>query len=172
MNESMKTLLERRSCRSYLPKQVEDEVLQQILQAGLYAPSARNRQSAIMVVCRDPEEIALMSRLNAAVLGVDSDPFFGAPCVVVVLADTEVPTWIKDGSLVLGNLTNAAHACGVGSCWINRARQVFDSEEGKALLRKWGVPEHYRGVGNCILGYAAAAPNAPAPRKENRIVMR
>jgi len=89
-----------------------------------------------------------------------------------VLGDTEYPCWLQDGSLVMGNLMNAAHACGVASCWINRAMEVFDSEEGKALLRKWGVPEHFRGVGNCILGYAAAEPGAPAPRKENRILMR
>ena len=172
MNEAMKNLMTRRSCRSYLPKQVEDEALQQILQAGLYAPSARNRQSSVMVVCRDPEEIALMSRLNAAAMGAETDPFYGAPCVVVVLGDTEYPCWLQDGSLVMGNLMNAAHACGVDSCWINRAMEVFDTEEGKALLRKWGIPEHFRGVGNCILGYAAAEPNAPAPRKENRIFMR
>ena len=172
MIESMQTLLERRSCRSYLTKQVEEETLQQILQAGLYAPSARNWQSAVMVVCRDAEEIALLSRLNAAVMGADTDPFYGAPCVVVVLADPQYPCWLQDGSLVMGNLMNAAHACGVGSCWINRAMEVFDSEEGKLLLRKWGVPESFRGVGNCILGYEAAEPNAPAPRKENRVYMR
>ena len=172
MNESMQTLLERRSCRSYLTKQVEEETLQQILQAGLYAPSARNWQSAVMVVCRDAEEIALLSRMNAAVMGANTDPFYGAPCVVVVLADPQYPCWLQDGSLVMGNLMNAAHACGVGSCWINRAMEVFDSEEGKKLLRKWGVPESFRGVGNCILGYEAAEPNAPAPRKENRVYMR
>ena len=172
MNEAMNNLMTRRSCRSYLPQQVEEETLQQILQAGLYAPSARNWQSAVRVVCRDAEEIALLSRLNAAVMGTDTDPFYGAPCVVVVLADPQYPCWLQDGSLVMGNLMNAAHACGVGSCWINRAMEVFDSEEGKLLLRKWGVPESFRGVGNCILGYEAAEPNAPAPRKENRVYMR
>ena len=169
MYEAMKTLLERRSCRSFQSKPVKEETLQAVLQAGLYAPSAMNRQSAIMVVSQDPEEIALMSKLNAAVMGADTDPFYGAPCVVIVLADTNVPTWVEDGSLVLGNLMNAAHACGLGSCRINRARQVFDSEEGKQLLQKWGIPEGYRGVGNCILGYPEGECRPAAIRRPNRI---
>ena len=97
------------------------------------------------------------------------DPFYGAPCVIVVLADPDMPTWIDDGSLVLGNLMNAAHALGLGSCWINRARQTFDRPEGKALLEKWGLPERYRGVGNCILGYADEEPKVKE-RLKGRII--
>lgn len=171
MNESIRNLLQRRSVRSYDPRPVPDEILDAVLQAGLYAPSGMNTQCCRMVAVRDPDTIARMSKLNAAVMGVDTDPFYGAPCVIVVLGDPEVyPCWVEDGSLILGNLMNAAHALGLGSCWINRAKQVFDSPEGKALLRQWGLPEHLRGVGNCILGYAADALPAPAPRKPDRIV--
>jgi nitroreductase len=107
--------------------------------------------------------------MNAAVMGTDSDPFYGAPCVVVVLVEPERYTAVEDGSLVLGNLMQAAYDIGVGSCWIHRARQMFESEEGKALLRKWGLREDLIGVGNCILGYADEIP-APKPRREGRII--
>ena len=107
--------------------------------------------------------------MNAEVMGASNDPFYGAPCVIVVLADPERYTWVEDASLVMGNLMNAAHAVGLGSCWIHRARQMFDSEDGKALLKKWGLPETLRGVGNCILGYSEEEPN-PKPRKEGRII--
>lgn len=162
-------LLTRRSVRRYQPRQVEDADLDKVLQAGLYAPTAKNNQKPVMVAVRDQQTRDQMSRMNAAVMGVESDPFYGAPCVIVVLADPGIPTWIDDGSLVLGNLMNAAHALGLGSCWINRARECFDTPEGKALLKQWGLPEHYRGVGNCILGYAAEEP-APKPRLEGRII--
>lgn len=163
------TLLTRRSVRKYQPQQVGDAVLDKVLQAGLYAPTAKNNQKPVMVAVRDRQIRDRLSRMNAAVMGVESDPFYGAPCVIVVLADPEIPTWIDDGSLVLGNLMNAAHALGLGSCWINRARECFDTPEGKALLKQWGLPERYRGVGNCILGYAAEEP-AAKPRLDGRIV--
>lgn len=164
----MKTLLNRRSVRKYQPQQVTDAHLDAVLEAGLYAPTAKNNQKPVMVAVRDKATRDQLSRMNAAVMGVDTDPFYGAPCVIVVLADPEFPTWIDDGSLVLGNLLNGAQALGLGSCWINRARECFDTEEGKALLRAWGIPEHYRGVGNCILGYPDETPEAK-PRLEGRI---
>ncbi len=162
-------LLTRRSVRSYQNQQVSDEHLDAVLEAGLYAPTAKNNQKPVMVAVRDKETRDLLSKWNAAVMGVEMDPFYGAPCVIVVLADPAFPTWIDDGSLVLGNLLNAAHALGLGSCWINRAREVFDTAEGKDLLKKWGLPESYRGVGNCILGYPAEEP-APKPRLDGRII--
>ena len=162
-------LLERRSVRKYKPEQVSDELLDKVLEAGLYAPTGMNRQNVIMVAVRDKETRDQLSRMNAAVMGAENDPFYGAPCVIVVLADPDMPTWIDDGSLVLGNLMNAAHAVGLGSCWIHRAQQMFDCEEGKELLRKWGLPEKLKGVGNCILGYAAEEP-AAKPRLDGRIV--
>lgn len=124
-----------------------------------------------MVVVQDPETIAYMSRFNAQIQGKPgTDPFYGAPTVVVVLADGEQANWLQDGSLVMGNLMTAAWSMGIGSCWINRAMEFFDMPEGKALLRKWGLPETLRGVGNCILGYIDGDVPAPKPRKEGFIV--
>ena len=169
MNESLNNLETRRSVRSYKPEQVSDELLDAVLRAGSYAASGMNNQKAIMVAVRDKETRDLLSKLNAAVMGSTNDPFYGAPCVIVVLSDPQRGTWVEDGSLVLGNLMNAAHALGLGSCWINRARQTFDRPEGKALLEKWGLPERYRGVGNCILGYADEEPNLKE-RLKGRII--
>ena len=167
--EAMKNLLERRSIRKYQETQVPDELLDQILEAGLYAPTGMNRQNVIMVAVRDQETRDQMMRINAAVMGSQNDPFYGAPCVIVVLGDPEVYPVVENGSLVLGNLMNAAHALGLGSCWIHRAKQTFETEEGKALLRKWGLKENLVGIGNCILGYPDEDP-APRPRLEGRIV--
>ena len=170
MNEILNSLLSRRSVRSYTDEQVPDNLLDQVLTAGLYAASGMNTQGCVAVAVRDKETRDLLSKLNAAVMGSDSDPFYGAPCVIVVLGDPTVyGGWIYDGSLVMGNMMNAAYAVGLGSCWIHRAQQVFDSPEGKELLKKWGLPEHLRGVGNCILGFAKEVPPA-RPRKEGRIV--
>ena len=171
MNEAYRNLMERRSIRKYDARPVPDEVLDAILAAGIHAPSGMNTQGVRLVAVRDPETVAHLSRLNAAVMGATHDPFYGAPCVVIVLADPEIYNgWVEDGALALGNMMNAAHALGLGSCWIHRAKQVFDSPEGKALLEKWGLPTHLRGVGNCILGYPACDLPNPAPRKEDRIV--
>ena len=169
MNETMKTLLGRRSVRAYLPRPVEPEKLDEILQAGLYAPSAMGRQSVTIVLVQDAETLSQLRSLNAQIMGKpDADPFYGAPTVLVVLADAENANAVPDGSLVLGNLMNAAHAIGLGSCWINRAREVFATDEGKALLKKWGIEGDYIGVGNCILGYPDEQPQMK-PRKENYV---
>ena len=169
--EAMNNLLNRRSVRKYQDKQVTDELLDQVLTAGLFAPTGMNRQNIVMVAVRDKETRDQLMRMNAAVMGAQNDPFYGAPCVIVVLGDPENYPVVENGSLVLGNLMNAAHAVGLGSCWIHRAKQMFETEEGKALLRKWGVPETYIGVGNCILGYAAEGGTRPvSPRKENYII--
>ena len=162
-------LLTRRSVRKYSDRPVEDEKLDKVLTAGLYAPTGMNNQLPVLVAVRDKATRDELSRMNAAVMGTSGDPFYGAPCVIVVLSDPERMTWVEDGSLVLGNLMNAAHSLGLGSCWIHRAKECFDTPEGKELLRAWGVPENYRGVGNCILGYAAEEPEAK-PRKLGRII--
>lgn len=151
MNEVLKCLKERRSIRKYKNQQITDQELEQILEAGMYAPTALGLQSPIMVVVQDPKTIQTLSKMNAAVMGVDSDPFYGAPTVVIVLADRNRPTYIEDGSLVMGNLMNAAFSLGVDSCWINRAREVFDTEEGKALLKKWGIEGDYAGIGLSLI---------------------
>ena len=168
MNEAMKTLYERRSIRRYQSKQITREELDAVVRAGVCAPSGKNGQSAIIVAVQDKATRDELSRLNAAVLGTQSDPFYGAPTVLVVLADANSPYAVEDGSLVLGNLMNAAQAIGLGSCWINRAKEVFASDAGKALLKKWGVEGDWIGIGHCILGYPDEEP-AMKTRKENYV---
>ena len=168
MNEAMKTLYERRSIRRYQSKQITREELDAVVRAGVCAPSGKNGQSAIIVAVQDKATRDELSRLNAAVLGTQSDPFYGAPTVLVVLADANSPYAVEDGSIVLGNLMNAAKAIGLGSCWINRAKEVFASDAGKALLKKWGVEGDWIGIGHCILGYPDEEP-AMKTRKENYV---
>ena len=169
MNHTLQTLQERRSVRRYRPEQIRPEELDAILTAGTWAPSAMGRQPSVMVVVQDKETIAYLSKLNAEIQGnPGTDPFYGAPTVVIVLS--EGANFLQDGSLVMGNLMNAAWSLGVASCWINRALELFDRPEGKALLRQWGLPETLRGVGNCILGYADGEIAAPKPRKDGYIV--
>ena len=171
MNEILKAMETRQSVRAYRPDPIDEETLNAILRAGTFAPSGMGRQSGKIVVVQDLATREILRAKNAEVIGNPAaDPFYGAPTVLVVLADSTVPTWVEDGSLVMGNLLLAASALGVGACWIHRARETFDSPEGKALLRKWGIPETYRGVGNCILGYPAAEPQPKKPRKADFIV--
>ncbi len=169
MNEVLKCLKERRSCRNYKPDMVPQEILDQILEAGTYAPTGMGKQSPIIIAVTDKETRDKLSRLNAAVMGASNDPFYGAPVVLVVLANTTVGTYKYDGSLVMGNLLNAAHALGLGSCWIHRAKEEFESEEGKEILKSLGIKGDWEGIGNCILGYPAADPNPAAPRKADYI---
>ncbi len=159
----------RRSIKKYKPEQISDRELDLVLEAATYAPTGRNSQSPMIVALQDPELVKTLSAANANVLGMSSDPFYGAPTVVIVFADSAHHTGFEDACLVAGNILNAAHAVGLGSCWIHRAREVFDTEFGKELMRKWGVPERYVGVANCILGYADEAP-ATRPRKQNYII--
>ena len=172
MNETIKTLVERRSVRKFKKEQVKEEQLQEILKAGTYAPTAAGLQCPVIVVVQDAETIAQLSRLNAKVMGADMDPFYGAPTVITVFADHSVnqTTCIEDGSLVLGNMMNAAFSLGVDSCWIHRAKEVFETEEGKALLAKWGLNGDYIGIGHCILGYRDCELPQAKPRKENYVV--
>ena len=170
MNETLKTLIERRSCRSYKQDPIPAEILDKILEAGTFAATGMGKQSPIMIAVTDKETRDRLSRMNAAVMGTNNDPFYGAPVVIIVLADRRVGTYLYDGSLVMGNLMNAAHALGVASCWIHRAKEEFDSDEGKALLKSLGIEGDYEGIGHCILGYAADGALKPAaPRKENYI---
>ena len=167
--ETLKTLKTRRSCRAYKPERVEAEKIDAIVEAGTYAATGMGKQSPIIIVVKDQEVRDKLSKMNAEIMGVDFDPFYGAQDLLIVLANKDVPTYIYDGSLVMGNLMNAAADLGVSSCWIHRAKEEFESEYGKELLKKWGLPESYRGVGNCILGYAAGPAAEPKPRKENYV---
>ena len=154
-NSTIECLKTRRSIKAYDPDRMPSrEQLDAILEAGMNAPTGRGLQSPVIVAVTDKDTRDILSGMNAAVLGSNGDPFYGAPVVLAVLADKTVPTHIYDGSLVMGNLMNAAHALGVDSCWIHRAREIFDSPEGKALLDKWGVKGDYEGIGFCILGFA------------------
>ena len=170
MASTLEDLKNRRSCRSYQPRQITEEELQQVLEAGTYAPTGRGAQAPIIVVVQDKETIAALSRQNAAIMGnPEADPFYGAPTVLIVLADKSRPTYLYDGSCVMDNLLNAAQAVGLGACWIHRAREEFDSPQGKALLEAWGVKGEYEGIGHCVLGYRADTVPAPAPRKERYV---
>ena len=168
MNETLNVLKSRRACRSYEPEQVQEEALEAILEAGTSAPTGMGRQSPLIVVVQNPEDYDALEKLNG---GGNGHPFYGAPTVIVVFADSGIPTYVADGNLVIGNLLNAAQAVGVDSCYIWRATEVFDSEPGKALMKKWGIPENYRGIGNVILGYGKeGGKRTAAPRKEGYVV--
>ena len=170
-NEVLRNIKTRRSCRAYTAQPVEPEKLKAILEAGTWAASGHGWQAAKIVVLQDAAEIAELERMNAAVLGNPAaHPFYGAPVVCVVLTDPERNTCVEDGALVMGNLMLAAHSLGIASCWIHRAREVFASAEGKALLQQWGVEGEWIGIGHCILGYAAEPEKPAAPRLEGRIV--
>ncbi|MBO5480066.1 MAG: nitroreductase [Clostridia bacterium] len=169
MNETLKTIQQRRSVKKYKSDAVPKALLEQIAQAGIQAASGLNKQSPIVLVITDKAIRDKLSKLNA---GKDpffrSDPFYGAPAVLVVLADKSVPTYIYDGSLVMGNMLLAAQALGLGACWIHRAKETFEMEEGKEILRQIGLDGEYEGIGNCIVGYPDTVPEEK-PRKENRI---
>lgn len=158
MRESIENMITRRSVRSYKPDMVPEEDLQLIIEAGLNAASGMNRQPVILVEVKDRQTIAALSAMNAKIMKYDGDPFYGAPVVFVVLADKAAPTYLYDGSLALGNMMNAAHALGLGSCWIHRAKEEFASEEGRAMLKKWGIEGDYEGIGHLIVGYPDKVP--------------
>ena len=169
MAETLTTLKTRRSCRAYKPELIEEEKLNAILEAGTYAATGMGKQSPIIRAVTDRALRDRLSKMNAAVMGADMDPFYGAPEVVIVLANKDIPTYLYDGSLVMGNMMNAAADLGVASCWIHRAKEEFESEEGKAILKDLGIEGNYEGIGHLILGYAAKPENAPAPRKAGYI---
>ena len=169
-NQVLEALEKRRSVKKYKPDQVDETALEAILRAGTFAASRLNRQSSIIVAVQDKDTVEQLRRMNAEILGNPSaDPFYGAPTVVVVLAKADVNTCVEDGSLVLGNMMNAAYSVGVDSCWIHRARQEFESDEGKALLKKWGIEGDYVGIGHLVLGYRDCEYPETRPRKENYI---
>ncbi len=169
-NKIIEAMEERRSCRAYTDEMPSDEQIDQVVEAGLWAASGMNRQGPIVVAVTNRELRDRLSRMNAEVMGAapGTDPFYGAPVVLVVLAPREERNRVYDGSLVMGNLMLAAHALGLGSCWIHRAREEFDTPEGKAILAELGVEGDYEGIGHCILGFAAEVPE-PKPRREGRV---
>lgn len=167
--DAMQNLLTRTSVKKYKSDPVPKALIEKIVEAGTYAPSGRNAQSPIILAISDRQVRDELSRINAKILGAEgADPFYNAPVVLVVLAEKERNTRVYDGSCVMENLMLAAHALGLGSCWIYRAKETFELPEGKALLEKLGVKGEYEGVGNCIVGYADGEFPVK-PRKENRV---
>lgn len=165
-NVVLEAMKSRRSIRSYQPDMVPREIIEQIVSAGTYAPTGMGRQSPLIVAVTNREVRDRLSRLNASIMGGSGDPFYGAPVVLIVLADKSIGTHVYDGSLVMGNLMLAAHALGVGSCWIHRAKEEFECPEGKELLKSLGIEGDYEGIGHCILGYTKGTVPEPKPRKE------
>ena len=168
-NPVITALAKRRSIRSYKPEQITDDELKTVLEAGTWAPTAKGVQDPWIVAVQKPELLKKISRMNAAVWGRDIDPFYGAPTYVLVFG-SDPAVWansVPDGTLVLGNMMLAAHAIGLGSCWINREREMFATPEGKALMQELGLPDGLIGIGALALGYPAAPPRDPKPRKEN-----
>lgn len=163
----IQALKTRRSIRSYKPEQITDEQLQTVLEAGTWAPTGMGFQDPWIVAVQNPAQRQQLSRMNGEIMGTTIDPYYGAPTFVLVFA-SRPEKWrnaVQDASLVLGNMMNAAHAIGLGSCWINREMEMFETEEGKALMKQWGLPEGLIGVGAIALGYPAAEPKAPKARK-------
>jgi nitroreductase len=169
MSTAIERMVSRRSIRQYKPDMVPDEMLNEIAKAGTYAPTGRGKQSPIIVVVKNKDTRNRLSDLNAKVMGTNADPFYGAPVVMVVLADKSRPTYLYDGCLVMSNLLLAAHDLGLGSCWIHRAKQVFDSPEGKALLKDWGIEGDYEGIGHCVVGYIDGQRPEADPRKSDYV---
>ena len=169
MSEVINNMKTRRSIRKYKPDMIPEDVLNRIIEAGTYAATGMGKQSPIIIAVTNKEIRDKFSKMNAEIMGVDSDPFYGAPVVLIVLADKARPTYVYDGSLVMGNLMLAAHAEGIGSCWIHRAKEEFESAEGKAFLKSLGIEGEYEGIGHCVMGYTDGEEPKAMPRKENYV---
>ncbi len=171
MNETLQTIRNRRSIRKFTDQPVPRDIIEQVVDAGIWAASGKNGQAPIVLAVTNPDLVAKLSDMNRQIGGWPEgfDPFYGGKVVLIVLSRPEVaPTYVYDGSLVLGNMMLAAESLGVGSIWIHRAKQEFESDEGKALLAELGITEPVEGIGHCVLGYAAE-PAKDIPRKEGRV---
>ena len=171
MNDTLKVLETRRSCRNFKPDMIPEETLEQIVRAGTYAPTGMGKQSPIILAVTNKELRDQFSEENRKIMGapVGMDPFYGAPVILVVLANKAVPTHVYDGSLVMGNLMNAAESLGVASIWVHRAKEEFESDFGKKILADLGIQGEYEGIGHCALGYAAEPAKEATARKENYV---
>ena len=169
MSDVLETIKSRRSLRKYKSDMVPQDKLDKIIEAGTYAATGMGKQSPIIVAVTNKELRDRLSAMNAKIMGVNSDPFYGAPVVLIVLADKSRPTYLYDGSLVMGNLMLEAEAQGIGSCWIHRAKEEFESEEGKEILKSLGIEGDYEGIGHCVLGFADGPAPKAAPRKDSYV---
>ena len=170
MNEVLRTIKERRSTRAFKSDAVSKELLNLVLEAGTFAPTGGGRQSPVIIDVSSKKYRDRISQMNAKIMKSDSDPYYGAPSIILVLADGSASTFVEDGSCVLENMMLAATSLGLSSVWVHREREIFDQEEGKSLLREWGLPQSLRGVGSIALGYAKENSPEPAKRKENYII--
>ena len=167
--EAIENLKTRRSIRKFKSDMVPKEIIEKIIDAGTYAATGMNRQSPVIIAVTNKELRDKLSVLNAEIMGASIDPFYNAPVVLIVLAEKNMPTYVYDGSLVMGNLMNAAHAYGISSCWIHRAKEEFESETGKEILKSLGIEGDYEGIGHCVIGYADCEQPEASPRKENYV---
>ena len=169
MSDVLETIKSRRSIRKYKSDMVPQDKLEKIIEAGTYAATGMGKQSPIIVAVTNKELRDKLSAMNAKIMGTNTDPFYGAPGVLIVLADKSRPTYLYDGSLVMGNLMLEAEAQGIGSCWIHRAKEEFESEEGKEILKSLGIEGDYEGIGHCVLGFADGPAPKAAPRKDSYV---
>ena len=169
MSDVLETIKSRRSIRKYKSDMVPQDKLEKIIEAGTYAATGMGKQSPIIVAVTNKELRDKLSAMNAKIMGTNTDPFYGAPVVLIVLADKSRPTYLYDGSLVMGNLMLEAEAQGIGRCWIHRAKEEFESEEGKEILKSLGIEGDYEGIGHCVLGYADGPAPKAAPRKDSYV---
>ncbi len=167
--EALEALYTRRSIKAFTDEMPSQADIDKITKAGMAAPTGMGAQSPLIVVVKNKALRDELSRMNAEVMGTHADPFYNAPVIIVVLADKSRGTYMYDGSLVMGNMLNAAHAVGLGACWIHRAKEVFASERGKALLKEWGIEGDYEGIGHIALGYANMQPKPAKPRKDGYV---
>lgn len=165
-NEVLKAIRESRSIRRFKPEQVTDEELKTILEAGTWAPTGHGSQDPWIVAVQNEALRKRLTQLNAQIMGVSSDPYYGAPTLVLVFASKDNENNYRDGSLVLGNMMLAAHSIGLASCWINREDKMFETAEGKQIMKELNLPDGLMGVGALSLGYAASQPHTVKPRKE------
>lgn len=169
MNETLHVLETRRSCRAFKPDMITDEELSAVIKAGTFAATGMGKQSPTIIAVTNKEMRDKISKKNAEIMGADMDPFYGAPVILIVLANKDIVTYKYDGSLCMGNLLNAAESLGLGSIWIHRAKEEFESDFGKEILKELGIEGNYEGIGHCALGYKAAPCNDAAPRKDNYV---
>ena len=169
MSEVLDKIKSRRSIRKYRSDMIPQDKLEKIIEAGTYAATGMGKQSPIIVAVTNKELRDKLSAMNAKIMGTNTDPFYGAPVVLIVLADKSRPTYLYDGSLVMGNLMLEAEAQGIGSCWIHRAKEEFESEEGKEILKSLGIEGDYEGIGHCVLGFADGLAPKAAPRKDSYV---
>ena len=170
MKSAMEIMLERRSVKSYLPDMPERADIEKVIEAGLAAASGRNLQASVIIAVTNKEIRDKLAAANAAVMGASGDPFYGAPCVLVVLGNKKANTYVYDGSLTLGNMMLAACELSLGSCWIHRAKEVMALPEWQEWIKSLGLEGEYEGIGNLVLGYPDGDFSAPKPRKEGRVI--